>query len=92
MEIVVSTIYNYLKPIKLFCEMNDIEVKWKKITLGLPKEKKYAEDRAPTIEEIQKILEYPDRRIKVIILTMISCEMRLEHGMIFNINIYNQLK
>ena len=76
-EIVVSTIYNYLKPIKLFCEMNDIEIKWKKITLGLPKEKKYAEDRAPTIEEIQKLLEYPDRRIKVIILTMISCGMRL---------------
>jgi integrase len=45
--------------------------------LGLPKEKKYAEDRAPTIEEIQKLLEYPDRRIKVIILTMISCGMRL---------------
>ena len=34
--------------------------------LGLPKEKKYAEDRAPTIEEIQKLLKYPDRRIKVI--------------------------
>lgn len=52
-EIVVSTIYNYLKPIKLFCEMYD-DIKWKKITLGLPKEKKYAEDRAPTIDEIQK--------------------------------------
>jgi hypothetical protein len=71
-EIVVSTIYNYLKPIKLFCEMNDTEIKWKKITLGLPKEKKYAEDRAPTIDEIQKLLEYPDRRIKVMILAMIS--------------------
>ena len=57
--------------------MNDVEIKWKKITLGLPKEKKYAEDRAPTIEESQKLLEYPDRRIKVIILTMISCGMRL---------------
>ena len=45
--------------------------------LGLPKEKKYAEDRAPTIDEIQKLLEYPDRRIKVIILTMISCGMCL---------------
>jgi len=76
-EIVVSTICNYLKPIKLFCEMNDINVKWKKITLGLPKEKKYAEDRAPTISEIQALLSYPDRRIKVIILTMILCGMRL---------------
>jgi len=71
-EIVVSTIYNYLKPIKLLCEMNDIHVKWKKITTGLPKERKYAEDRAPTIDEIQKLIEYPDRRIKAIIFTMIS--------------------
>jgi integrase len=76
-EIVVSTIYNYLKPIKLLCEMNDIHVKWKKITIGLPKERKYADDRAPTIEEIQKLIEYPDRRIKAIILTMVSSGIRL---------------
>ena len=41
-EISTETIKNYLKPVKLFCEMNDIEVKWKKITLGLPKERTYA--------------------------------------------------
>jgi len=76
-EIVVSTIHNYLKPIKLLCEMNDIHVKWKKITIGLPKERRYAEDRAPTIEEIQKLIEYPDRRIKTIISTMISSGIRL---------------
>jgi site-specific recombinase XerC len=76
-EIVVSTIYNYLKPIKLLCEMNDIHVKWKKITIGLPKERKYADDRAPTIEEIQKLIEYPDRRIKAIILTMSSSGIRV---------------
>jgi hypothetical protein len=34
-EIVVSTIYNYLKPIKLLCEIKDISIKWKKITIGL---------------------------------------------------------
>lgn len=49
-EIEVSTILNYLKPIKLLCGINDIQVKWKKVTIGLPKERKYAEDRAPTIE------------------------------------------
>ena len=38
-EIVVATIYNYLNPIKLFCEMNDIEIKWKKINLGSQKKK-----------------------------------------------------
>ena len=39
---------------------------WKKITRGLPKGRKAADDRAPTIEEIRKIVEYPDRRIKPI--------------------------
>lgn len=76
-EIVVSTIYNYLKPIKLLCEINDIQVKWKKITIGLPKERKYAEDRAPTIEEIQSLVKYPDRRLKVIVSIMVSSGIRL---------------
>ncbi len=36
--------------------MKDIDIKWKKITLGLLKEKKYAEDGDYTIDEIQKLL------------------------------------
>jgi integrase len=36
-----------------------------------------ANDRAPTIEEISKIIEYPDRRIKVIIYTMASSGIRV---------------
>jgi len=36
-----------------------------------------ANDRAPTLEEIQKICEYPDRRIKAIIYTMASSGIRL---------------
>jgi hypothetical protein len=43
--------------------MNDIIISWKRITRGLPKGRKWADDRAPTIEEIRKIVEYPDRRI-----------------------------
>ena len=38
-EIVGSTVQNYLKSIKLFCEMADINIHWKKITRGLPKGK-----------------------------------------------------
>jgi hypothetical protein len=44
--------------------MNDILIPWKKITRGLPKGRKFADDRAPTIDEIRRIIEYPDRRIK----------------------------
>ena len=57
--------------------MNDILIPWKKITRGLPKGRKYADDRAPTIEEIHKIIEYPDRRIKGIVCTMASSGIRL---------------
>lgn len=76
-EIVAATIQNYLKSIKLFCELADIDISWKRISRGLPRGKSYADDRIPTDEEIQKIIEYPDRRIKAIIFTMSSSGMRL---------------
>jgi integrase len=76
-EIAGSTLKNFLKALKLFCEVADIAVNWKKITRGLPKVRRYAEDRAPTIEEIQKLCEYPDRRIKSIIYVMVSSGIRL---------------
>ena len=76
-EISGSTVRNYMKAIKLFCEMADIPISWKKITRGLPKERKYADDRVPTIEELQKLVQYPDRRIKAIVYTMASSGARL---------------
>jgi hypothetical protein len=76
-EITGATLRNFVKAIKLFCEMSDIPISWKKISRGLPKTRRYADDRAPTIEEIQKISEYPDRRIKGIVYTMTSSGIRL---------------
>lgn len=76
-EITGSTIQNYVKTIKLFCEVADISIPWKKITRGLPRGRTYADDRIPTAEEIQKILDYPDRRLKAIIYTMASSGIRL---------------
>jgi hypothetical protein len=76
-EISPATLKNFVKAIKLFYEMADIEIKWNKITRGLPKTKRYADDRSPTLEEIQKIVEYPDRRIKAIVYTMASSGIRL---------------
>jgi hypothetical protein len=76
-EISECTIPNYYRATKLFCEMNDIILNWKKIARGLPRAGKAANDRAPTAEEIQKLVGYPDRRIKPIVYTMVSSGIRI---------------
>ncbi|MGA7367814.1 MAG: hypothetical protein WBX01_01705 [Nitrososphaeraceae archaeon] len=76
-EITGSTLRNYVKVIKLFCEMNDLYIPWKKLTRGLPKAKNYADDRVPRLDELQKIMTYPDWRMKAIVCTMASSGIRL---------------
>ena len=76
-EISETTIPNYYKATKLFCEMNDLLLNWKKVSRILPKRRNAVNDRAPTIEELQKLIEYPDRRIKPIIYTMVSSGIRI---------------
>jgi hypothetical protein len=76
-DITGSTIVNYLKSIKLYCEMTDISINWKKISRGLPKGKNYSDDRIPTDDELDLLLKYPDRRLKTIIYIMTSSGIRL---------------
>jgi integrase len=61
----------------MFCEVTDITVQQKKIARGLPRGKRYADNRAPTLDEIRKIIEYPDRRIKPLVYTMASSGVRV---------------
>jgi len=58
--------------------MADIQIPWKKITMGLPRIREAANDTAHTIKETKKLIEYPDRRIKSIILVMASSGIRIE--------------
>ena len=45
--------------------------------MGYRQEEEGANDRAPTLEEIQKLVEYPDWRIKPILYTMVSSGIRI---------------
>lgn len=76
-EITAATLRNYIKSIKLFTEMSELDIPWKKLTRGIPYGRRYADDRAPTLEEIKAVTEYPDRRIKAIVYTMSSSGIRL---------------
>lgn len=42
----------------------------------MPRGRKYANDRAPTLEELRRLAGYPDRRIKPLIYTMVSSGIR----------------
>lgn len=74
-----STIKNYFKSIKLFtqsCHLSN-KVEWKLVSKALPRAYNSADDRAPTLEEIQKLLKYPDRRIRPLVLTLVSSGIRI---------------
>jgi len=72
-----GTMRNYIKAIRLFYEMNEIHIFWKKITKGLPRAMHASEDRPPTINEISMLVKgHPDSRVKIIVLAMLSSGIR----------------
>jgi hypothetical protein len=80
-ELAESTLKNFSQPIKLFCDINDMTtaayINWKRISRAFSKGKNYSSiDRSPTDQEIQKLVEYPDRRIKPIVYVMCSSGIR----------------
>lgn len=76
-EITAGSCNVSLPPVKLFCEMNDIIVNWRKINKLLPHGNDNAADEAYTREQIKKMLEYSDLRAKIPIIFMASSGMRL---------------
>jgi integrase len=50
---------------------------WDMVKTIIPSEQTASDDRIPTISEIRKLVEYPDRRIKTIVLVMLSSGIRL---------------
>jgi hypothetical protein len=75
-EITAGTVNNCLKAVRLFLEMNDVVVNWKKIKRMLPAIRRYALDRVPTLEELREILDAADVRGKALTLVLVSSGIR----------------
>jgi integrase len=91
-EITTGTVVNYLKAVRLLLEMSDISLNWKKIRRVLPRAKRYALDRIPTVEEIHEIIEAADIREKALTFVFVSSGIRegaYEH---FKVEDYTQTK
>ena len=66
-----------INTLKKFYEMNDVILNWKKITCYMGEEQKLNEDRCYTDEQIQRLLNVCDLRMKMVVLLMASGGMRI---------------
>ena len=57
--------------------MNELPINWRKLQKAFQKAEGQQTIEYPRLEEIRKLLEYPDRRLKPIIFTMISSGIRI---------------
>jgi hypothetical protein len=86
-EISAGTINNWVKAVRLFLEMSDVQLNWKKIRRVLPRARRYALDRVPTSDELREILDAADLRGKA--LTLIFTSSGIREGAIPCLHVYD---
>ena len=74
-----STVRQHIQAVKHLLVMNDLgtAINWEKLSKMMPKARKIGMDRAPTKEEIRKLLEYADVRLRALILLLCSSGVRI---------------
>lgn len=72
-----ASIRSITSALRRFYDMNDLELKWKKIHSYVGHNKRKSKDRPYTKEEISKFLEKGDQRERMMILLMYSTGMRI---------------
>ena len=76
-EISSTTLTDYFNAIQSFYEANDLHLNWKRIRAGLPEPRSRANDRAPILDEIRKLCQHSDRRVRAIVYVMCSSGTRV---------------
>jgi integrase len=72
-----SAIQNYTAAALAFYKINDVILNVTKIGKFMPEQKRVRKDRAYTYEEISKLLEVADERMRVVILLLASTGIRV---------------
>jgi integrase len=70
-------VHNHISPVLTFYEVNDIALRVKKIKRYYPSKKRVNRDRAYTHDEIHRLLDIADERIRAVILLLASSGMRI---------------
>jgi integrase len=77
-EVSSSTVWMDRDALKKLFELNRVQgIDWNYIHEYLPKHKKFGEDRAPTLEEVKKMVDRADLRMKCLILFLCSSGARI---------------
>jgi len=72
-----AAIANYTKPVISFCKISDIMLNTRKINKFLPPRTRNRKSAAYTAEQIQKLLDIADERMRVVILLASSSGLRV---------------
>jgi len=72
-----GAIHNYVAMILSFYKINDVILNTTKISRFMPEQRKVKKDRGYRHEEISKMLEIADERMRVVILLLASTGMRI---------------
>jgi hypothetical protein len=72
-----ATLANRMTRVKGFCEEYGFNLDWKVIRRKVPPVRYVGVDRAPTVEEVRKVLEGQDNRLTFVILAMASGGFRV---------------
>jgi integrase len=76
-DLSIDAINLYVAAIAKFYTVNDVNLNRRKIGMYMPKRKRRQQDRAYTTEEIAKLLQFCDERLKAVVLLMASTGIRI---------------
>jgi hypothetical protein len=71
-RVTALTILNCLEPVRRFCETNKVHLEWEELRSQLPKPRRVARDRPPSLAELRKFMEIAHPRERFVMPAIVS--------------------